>query len=72
MVRSRRKMRRKEDSMESCPECFNEKILEVGGKEISYTQSVSTGKIIKKDKIGTTIWWMFTCKCGWKSEVFTE
>ena len=58
--------------MKSCPMWGNEKILEVGGKEFGYVRSVSTGKFLKIEKTGSTVWWKFTCRCGWKSEILTE
>ncbi|WP_162927805.1 hypothetical protein [Bacillus sp. Y1] len=58
--------------MEECPKCGNKKIKEVGEMAISFERSVSTGKLLKKDNWGTSIWWMYICKCGWKSEQFTE
>jgi predicted RNA-binding Zn-ribbon protein involved in translation (DUF1610 family) len=58
--------------MIECPKCGNKKIIEVGGKEIGYVRSVATGKILKKDKKGITIWWKYKCKCGWDSGNFVE
>lgn len=58
--------------MQECPVCKNTKIKEVGGEEIAFERSVSTGKTLKREKTGETIWWKYTCKCGWESEVYTE
>lgn len=57
---------------DKCPKCNNEKIKEVGGMEIEYERSVATGKLLKKDKEGSTIWWKYQCKCSWESETFTS
>jgi hypothetical protein len=58
--------------LEECPVCKNKKIKEVGGEEIAYERSVSTGKVLKREKTGCTIWWKYTCKCGWESETYTH
>lgn len=58
--------------IDKCPECGNEKIIEVGGMEIAYELSVSTGKYLKKDKHGKSVFWFYKCKCGWNSETYSE
>lgn len=58
--------------LEHCPNCGNNKIVMVGGEEIEFKISVSTGKYLKREKKGYKIWWQFQCKCGWENEVCTH
>lgn len=57
---------------EECPVCNNKKIIQIGEQGIEVELSVATGKIIKRGKAGTWIWWRYKCKCGWESETLTE
>ncbi|AJD91557.1 hypothetical protein JMA_22400 [Jeotgalibacillus malaysiensis] len=58
--------------MNYCPKCGNDKIKEVGGIEIAYELSVFTGKMLKKEKEGSTLWWKYVCKCGYESSVHAD
>ncbi|WMW48415.1 hypothetical protein RFN66_05500 [Bacillus paralicheniformis] len=55
-----------------CPKCGNKRIKEVGEEALGYVRSVSTGKMLKTEKTGATIWFRYECKCGWKSKEFAE
>ncbi|MCY8242166.1 hypothetical protein MOC08_13360 [Bacillus haynesii] len=59
-------------SYTECPKCGNKRIKEVGDMSIIYVRSVATGKMLQKAKEGYPTYWEFHCKCGWKSEEFTE
>ncbi|MCY8856487.1 hypothetical protein [Bacillus atrophaeus] len=37
-----------------------------------FEKSVKTRKLLRRDKKGYTSWWAIKCRCGWKSETFTE
>ena len=58
-------------NINKCPSCGNEKIIMVGEESSEVEYSVATGKCLRRVK-GSLIWWMYTCKCGWKSETNTE
>lgn len=57
---------------DKCPNCGNESIVNMISKQYEEEYSVKTGKCIKKSKYGETVYWLFKCKCGWKSEICTE
>jgi ssDNA-binding Zn-finger/Zn-ribbon topoisomerase 1 len=56
-----------------CPKCGSERISICKGVEISVEENMSTGKILRKSKYGTTTFWVFKCrKCNWTSEACSE
>ena len=59
-----------EHEFESCPICNNKAIKLVGEKHLSVEYSLK-GKCLSKSE-GIWLWWQYNCRCGWKSDVFTE
>ncbi|MGG1243068.1 hypothetical protein ABE187_09345 [Bacillus cabrialesii] len=55
-----------------CPKCGNDQLIECGEMAIEYERSFKTGKFLRRDKKGYPSWWALKCRCGWKSETFTE
>lgn len=56
-----------------CPKCGSDRISICKGVEISVEKNLKTGKILKRDKIGSIKFWLYKCrKCGWISETCTE
>ena len=56
---------------EFCPSCKNKKIIlwETTQSTKYYSK---TGKCLKVDNDSSVVMFGFECKCGWKSETFTE
>ncbi|MFP3683927.1 hypothetical protein SB847_09240 [Bacillus sp. SIMBA_026] len=50
-----------------CPECGNDQIIDYGEMAVEYETSVKTGKLLKRNKEGHSIWYAQKCRCGWDS-----
>ncbi|WP_339180878.1 hypothetical protein NST56_06710 [Bacillus sp. FSL R5-0560] len=61
-----------EDEYTECPECGNVQLIEYGEMTLGFEKSAKTGKFLRRDKKGYPSWWAMKCRCGWKSETFTE
>lgn len=56
-----------------CPKCKSSKISICKGVEISIEENMSTGKILRRSKSGSTTFWVYKCRsCNWISETCCE
>lgn len=58
---------------DKCPKCGSKRISICSGFEINVEKNLSTGKVLRKSKSGSTTFWLYKCrKCGWLSKACCE